>query len=415
MFDPPLAGRTEDHHSYVARCIMNRNFWWETGAAENGGYGTLVANTGIPRDRVRCIPCTDRGSTDLTVPDVVVRIPPWAFSNCSIAGTVHFHIDGSRGLAQSRGVQQIAEHAFDLTRSGSVLGSVVIPYTLVNNPLEPLFDGLGEYAFRASRFTSFLVGVPEGVRPNTTTAAGFPNFPRDWWMKRLAVQDELRDTCYSTGSSALLINPESEALHNHVKASPECDETLVERFNEPPVRLSRLFSVCKCEEMESGCFYDGRVNPKATLPNATTQHCSRGRAGRVGPVILPYYKQLLPSGATPIRVNVSGSFYNSSEPAACTVTFDVYISADAIRSDCDVCDASQCVPSGLDLVAQGLAFVDEDDTEDGLVDADPFAPEPTQTPEEPLPVAAIVAISIGSAFILTLLGIRLWRRRRHKR
>ena len=425
VFDPPLSGSPEHHHSYTARCIMNKNLWWVNGSLESGGYGTIVARGSIARDRIRCLPCTTDGD-DLTVPDNVLQIPPWAFSNCSIPGTVHFHIDGSRGPEASVGVEQIAEHAFDLTRPGSVLGSVVLPYTLIRKPAEPLEPGLGETAFRADTFRKFIVGVPENVTIGSADGSspqidGFPNMPRDWWADRVVVQQPDATTgtqasCYRSGQSPHpIIEPTAEPVLKTVNSSGCASTALEDEFNTPKVRLTRLFGVCNCEEMAPGCYYNGNVNPKATLSGATTEFCPGLGPGSVGPVILPYYDLLLPTGSTPIDVNVSGAAYNKSESAACALTFSVYISADTPRSGCDICDASLCAPAGLGLSSRALAFVDEDDEDDGLFEEAPSPPAPPPPTKESFPVAAIVVISVGSAFILILLGLRLWRRRGQRR
>lgn len=425
VFDPPLSGPSENHHSYTARCIMNKTSWWVNGSLESGGYGTIVAREPIARDRIRCLPCTTDGD-DLTVSDSVLWIPPWAFSNCSIPGTVHFHIDGSRGPGEHRGVEEIAEHAFDLTRPGSVLGSVVLPYTLVRKPAEPRFEGLGEFAFRAYTFRKFIVGVPENVQigsleESLTQIDGFPNMTRDWWVKRVVVQEPDATTgteapCYRSGQSPHpIIAPTAEPVLKTVNSSGCASTALEDEFNVPKVRLARLFGVCDCEEMAPGCYYNGNVNPKATLTGATTDFCPGLGPGSVGPVILPYYDLLLPTGSTPISVNVSGTAYNKGESAACALNFSVYISADTPRSGCDICDASLCAPAGLGLSSRALAFVDKDDEDDGLFEEPPSPPAPPPPTEEPFPVAAIVVISVGSAFILVLLGLRLWRRRRGQR
>lgn len=428
LFDPPVAADDmPDHHSYTARCLMNVDAWFsavppltvestpEIAVDANVRYGTLEAFSGAPvvPNGVECVPCvTDASVGDLTVPWYVRRIPPYAFSDCSIPGTVRFAYHGAADVFY--GVQQIAPHAFHM-EAHRRLRAVAVPPTIRDETSShgPNFGGLGTQAFSAIGFDSFLVAVPYSVLIKNGSTDGFPNQDRDWWKDVLDVKT--RDgPCYSTSPYDPRITPEAAPPAGTVAASG-ClrPEAITTELAKAPRPLSRLFGVCDCEEMRPGCFPDEEYNPVATLPDARSQQCGP-ETRRIGPVTIPYYPLLLPPGVVPITINQSAAAYDPTESENCTLEFSVRVPPGAHRPGCDVCDASQCVPAEMDSVA-AADFVPP-------VAAPVAAPAPTPAPpppEAPLPpdtntatVVAIVIVSVLGGTWTVWYAAKAWRRRK---
>jgi hypothetical protein len=427
-FDPPVAaGSMPTHHSYTARCLMNVDTWFSQGTtpsfphngdpedAVGSGYGTLGAFAGAPvvPNGVECVPCaTDASVGDLTVPWYVRHIPPYAFSDCSIPGTVRF---GYHGSSSFYGVQQIAPHGFHM-EVGNSLGAVVVPPSIRDETHSrgSNFGGLGYQAFSAIGFGSFIVVVPDTVLIKTGSPDGFPNQDRSWWRDRVNVRTgpTPADSCYRTGYSPR-ITPEAAPPTGTVTASG-ClrPENITAELAKPPRKLARLFGVCDCDEMRPGCFPDEEYNPVATLPDARAAECGP-ETRRIGPVTIPYYPLLLPPGVVPITINQSASAYDPTESETCTLEFLVRVPPGAHRPGCDLCDASQCVPAAMDSVA-AADFVPP-------VAAPVAAPAPGPAPpppEDPAPpdtntatVVAIVIVSVLGGTWAVWYAVQAWRRR----
>lgn len=426
-FDPPVAAvDMPDHHSYTARCLMNVDAWFTAAppltveptpaeaAAAHEKYGTLRAFSAPPMvpNGVECVPCvTDASVGDLTVPWYVRHIPPYAFSDCSIPGTVRFAYHGSSSFY---GVQQIAPHAFHM-EVGNSLGAVVVPPSIRDETHHngSKFGGLGTKSFSAVGFKSFVVAVPISVTIKMGNIDGFPNQDRSWWRDRVDVLNNsaTAESCYRTGYSPR-IRPEAAPRTPTLTASG-ClrPENITSELAKPPRRLARLFGVCDCVEMRPGCFPDEEYNPVATLPDARAAECGP-ETRRIGPVTIPYYPLLLPPGVVPITINQSASAYDPTESETCTLEFSVRVPPGAHRPGCNICDASQCVPAAMDSVA-AADFVPP-------VAAPVAAPAPTPAPpptEAPPPpdtntatVVAIVIVSVLGGTLAVWYAVQAWRR-----
>ena len=430
-FSPPLAADAlPTHHSYTARCLMNVNAWFSGAsplpvestpagaAAAHKKYGSLEAFAGAPvvPNGVECVPCvTDTSVGDLTVPWYVRHIPPYAFSDCSIPGTLRFDYHSAANGIPGGGVMQIGPHAFHM-EDGKSLGAVAVPPTLQDesNTGGPLFGGLGVKAFSAIGFKAYVVAVPHAFRVQHDATNGFPNQDRNWWADRLDVRTGAAsaDSCYAHTGYHSRIAPEAAPSTGTVTASG-ClrPRNITAELAKPPRRLSRLFGVCDCVEMRPGCFPDEEYNPVATLPDARAAECGP-EARRIGPVTIPYYPLLLPPGVVPLTINQSASAYDPTESENCTLEFSVRVPPGAHRPGCNICDASQCVPAAMDSVA-AADFVPP-------VAAPVAAPAPTPAPpppEAPPPpdtntatVVAIVIVSVLGGTWAVWYAVQAWRR-----
>ena len=259
-----------------------------------------------------------------------------------------------------------------------------------------------------------LSAPASGRRRRTGDAtAGFPNRNKEWWTERIALDCE--DEGQPNGEFL------SDSVTEHVEVSKACTDgpALKAKLETPPDKLSSLFGVCGCKSMDEGCFYDGNLglNPVVTLKNATVigdSGCPPGH-GRVGPVIIPYYPMLLPDGTGSVKISQPAQIYDPTQPLGCTITFTARIPPWGHQRGCDFCEADQCFPTALDQTAEALGISADPgggagDGEDPA-DTTTAAPQTLPSPDTPFPVAAIVVLSVGSAAVLGLLGVRLWRRR----
>ena len=361
IFDPPVAADDmPDHHSYTARCLMNVNVWFSPGNPGTFGhadespegavgyqYGTLQSFSGAPvvPNGVECVPCvTDASVGDLTVPWYVRRIPPYAFFDCSIPGTVRF---GYHGSSSFYGVQQIAPHAFHLeTRSPRCRGAAVDP----GRDLQP----------RAQLWRPGHQGV-FGDRIRVVSCGR---------SRHRAHQDEKSRRISKPGSDVVdgsarredsgrfvLLDQSIRPSHNarggaadrHGDGIGCCAGSHHDRAGQGAAETRSAVWRVRLRGDGPGAL-DEEYNPVATLPDARSQQCGP-ETRRIGPVTIPYYPLLLPPGVVPITINQSAAAYDPTESENCTLEFLVRVPPGAHRPGCDVCDASQCVPAAMDSVA----------------------------------------------------------------
>jgi len=390
----PTPADLGNHHSTVRRCLMNNE------GTPNPNFETVQAfdHAGPVDGSVECLPCVTNAYTgDLTIPWYVRVIPPWAFSQCNITGTIRF------GQRNGRGIQEIKTGAFDMVdcpwcdlTSTNTIGKVVVPSTITGllNPVSLIGVKFGTPSFKAAGFQSYLVALSSDYDLAL--------------LKDTVVWDEWFVTNKGDGNVDLCpLPPEQTGLTPpstlSVSLTPNSPDSCAPLAYASPVAYDLLFAVCDCIANKSGCFQMDGANPVRTFTNATATECGPSR-GRIGPGILPVYTMFLPINATyeTVRTGVGN----------CEYEIPVVKPHGVEAGGCDFCNADVCVAAALEAVDTAVA--------DATPDASPDGPGTTTGPEmvptdddEPMSLVAVIAImSVGSLSGLVVLWYQFKRRRR---